>query len=471
MRGSRLIHSSVIVSIGLSIGTMIACGKSGSPTAPSTTSSSAVTAGATINGTIVGSSPITTSATPTSTITVNVVGTTITVTIDSSGRFSLAGVPAGTVQLHFKGSNVDATATLTAVQSTDTITITVTLTPTTATIDTDDRGNNQGNQGNSQDQLEGTITAIPATPAGSFVVDGQTVQTNSSTDIDEGGTTEPFSALKVGTQVHVSGNTTTGGGFLATKVEIQTPETQPQQTTVTGAIKSVTGTAPNLTLVVGTTTVTTNSDTQIGNNEGGDSIRIRDGGGDSNGNFALLQVNVNVTVTGTTQTNGSVLAKQISFTTTQVTGVIMSVTGTAPNLTLVVGTTTVHTNANTQVGSGDNTSSLQIGDNNSSSSGFSQLTVGANVKVNGITESDGSVIAQQISLVTTNVQGTIATFSGTCPVVTFTVGTTTVVTTATTSFGDAGCSSLKVGSKVDVTGFKQANGSILATKVSSGDEQ
>lgn len=466
MRGFHLVRLFAL----LSIGTMIACGKTGSPTAPSATSANPAVAGATINGTIVGSSPITTSATPSSTITVNVVGTTITVTIDTSGHFTLTGVPAGTVQLHFHGSTVDATATLTAVQSTDTITITVTLTPTSATIDTDDRGNNQGNQGgnqgNSQDQLEGNITAIPpTTAAGSFTVDGQTVQTNASTDIDEGGTTETFAALKVGTHVHVSGNPTSGGGFLATRVEIQGPESQ--QTTVTGAIKSVSGTAPNLTLVVGTTTVVTNADTQIGNDDNGDSIRISDDNG-SNSEFSLLQVNVNVTVNGTTQANGSVLAQHISFVTTEVSGLITSVSGTAPDLTLVVGTTTVHTNANTQIGSGDNTDSLQPRDDGSSN-GFSQLVVGVDVKVDGISESDGSVIAQQISLVTTQVQGTIATFSGTCPAVSFTIGSTTVVTTATTQFQDMGCSSLKVGSKVDVTGFQQANGTIRATRVGSGD--
>jgi len=52
-----------------------------------------------------------------------------------------------------------------------------------------------------------------------------------------------------------------------------------------------------------------------------------------------------------------------------------------------------------------------------------------------------------------------------CPVLTFMVGTTTVTTSAATDFDDVLCSQLANGAIVEVKGTRQANGSIVATKV------
>jgi hypothetical protein len=52
-----------------------------------------------------------------------------------------------------------------------------------------------------------------------------------------------------------------------------------------------------------------------------------------------------------------------------------------------------------------------------------------------------------------------------CPLVTFMIGTTKVNTSATTTFDDVACSALANGALIEVTGTKQADGSIIATKV------
>jgi hypothetical protein len=64
-------------------------------------------------------------------------------------------------------------------------------------------------------------------------------------------------------------------------------------------------------------------------------------------------------------------------------------------------------------------------------------------------------------------KGTVSAFSGaaTCPATTFTIGTTKVTTSATTVFDDVTCATLANGAIVEVEGTKQADGSILATKV------
>jgi hypothetical protein len=64
-------------------------------------------------------------------------------------------------------------------------------------------------------------------------------------------------------------------------------------------------------------------------------------------------------------------------------------------------------------------------------------------------------------------KGTVSAFSGaaTCPAATFMIGTTKVTTSATTVFDDVTCATLANGAIVEVEGPKQADGSILATKV------
>jgi len=62
--------------------------------------------------------------------------------------------------------------------------------------------------------------------------------------------------------------------------------------------------------------------------------------------------------------------------------------------------------------------------------------------------------------------------AGTCAAhnLSFTVGTTKVVTHASTQFKDARCEALKAGSNVEVKGTRQSDGSILAASVEGDDE-
>jgi len=55
--------------------------------------------------------------------------------------------------------------------------------------------------------------------------------------------------------------------------------------------------------------------------------------------------------------------------------------------------------------------------------------------------------------------------AGTCPAVTFTLGGTTVTTTAATRFDDLTCAGLAAGDALLVEGVRQANGSVLAREV------
>ena len=302
------------VLIGL-IATLAACSRN-MTTSPSSSGGPGAS-GATIAGSVLGGgSSSTTSSSTGGGITVTVVGTNVMSTVDNNGHFTLTGVPGGgDVQLHFSGNGVNGTVTISSVQSTDNFTITVTLNNTSATLNSDSRqnNNNQGNNGNGnpsepQQQIEGLITAIPpTTPAGSFTVAGTTVQTNASTIFVQDDTPKKFTDLKVGLRVHVKGNPT-ATGFLATRVELQVGEND-NEAEVSGKIVSRTGTAPNLTLVVGTTTVHTNASTVFGS--GGDATSSDNDGGTPL-TFASLVVGLAIQVEGTRQADGSILATKIS---------------------------------------------------------------------------------------------------------------------------------------------------------------
>ena len=65
----------------------------------------------------------------------------------------------------------------------------------------------------------------------------------------------------------------------------------------------------------------------------------------------------------------------------------------------------------------------------------------------------------------TEVSGTVSVRAGTCPALTFTVGSTKVSTSASTKFENTTCSTLANGDKVQVQGTKQTDGSVSASQV------
>ncbi len=66
--------------------------------------------------------------------------------------------------------------------------------------------------------------------------------------------------------------------------------------------------------------------------------------------------------------------------------------------------------------------------------------------------------------------GTISLLAGACPSVAFTVSSTKVATNAATTFDDGACTALRNGDDVEVKGARQADGSVLATRVEQRDE-
>jgi hypothetical protein len=213
--------------------------------------------GATINGSILALSPtsgptdVTGAEDPMPAgLVVTIAGSSSQATVDANGHFTLTGVPAGDVVLRFQGTGVNATLTVSAVQSGQTITIVVSIANGSAELASDDRSSAAGGTV----QLEGRVDAVPpVSAAGTFIVDGQTVVTNASTAFTEDGSKVTFAALAVGVRVHVSG-TTSGTMLLATSVDIQnTNATLP--VIVNGIVQAFSGTASSFSFTVDSTLV------------------------------------------------------------------------------------------------------------------------------------------------------------------------------------------------------------------------
>lgn len=141
----------------------------------------------------------------------------------------------------------------------------------------------------------------------------------------------------------------------------------------------------------------------------------------------------------------------------------------ARNLAFLVGTTRVTTNASTMFRDG------ACGD----------LKGGSRVEVKGARQADGSILAASVEgegdddrndddnneddRGEAELRGTIApgSLAGSCASnsLSFTVSSTPVKTNGSTEFKNASCGSLKAGDSVEVKGGRQADGSVLASRV------
>jgi hypothetical protein len=263
----------------------VACGGSGSSSiaGPSGVSSGS---GATITGRVNGGGSLsgmsvtagdpalgTQAATSTAGLVVSVEGTTITASVDGGGQFTLTGLPEGTHRLSFRGPGIDARISIT-VSADEQVTISVTVNGNSARIESE----NRTGRSNGESDLEGLVTEVTAGPPSTLRVAGRLVTVTAATRIRHGNTTLPFATIRVGDRVHVKG-TRTAAGYDATEVNVQN-QVGGTMAEVEGVVSTLTGTCPDLTFRVGTTTVRTSGVTVFRDGRcasllSGDSVEVR----------------------------------------------------------------------------------------------------------------------------------------------------------------------------------------------------
>ena len=443
----------ITISLVLSFGVLAAaCGNHGpaSPTGPSSATSAGPTSGGVstgtmISGTVLGMSTASRWTTLASGLTVTINGGPST-TVDSTGHFTLQNVPTGRIDLHFTGAGIDAHLQLDNVAERQTITIVVRVTPTTAELE-----NNEREDQNHNAEVEGRVASI----AGSTLMVGtRTVNVTATTRIVHGDTALTMASIHVGDRIHVEG-TVNGAAIDAAKIEVQNGVETPgrgdeqKEMEISGLISNKSGTCPALTFTVGSTQVVTNASTQFKDTA-----------------CSALANSMSVEVKGTMQSTGSVLATRVeaknaaAAANVELKGAMSGKTGACPALTFTVSSTTVVTDASTKFE--DTTCAA--------------LANGMVVEVKGTRQANGSVLAMKVEAddelaappaagAQVELKGAISGKGGTCPALTFTVSSMSVVTNASTQFKDVACASLANGMAVEVKGTKQSNGSVLATRV------
>ena len=143
----------------------------------------------------------------------------------------------------------------------------------------------------------------------------------------------------------------------------------------------------------------------------------------------------------------------------ELTGTVSARTGACPTLTFSIGSTTFMTSTATVF-----------------RDPCADVVKGAVVEVKGTRQTNGTVLATRVHVEDredenedeneneVELTGTIAGKTGTCPTLTFSIGTTTFRTNAQTLFREA-CNALVNGNRVEVKGTREANGTVLASRV------
>ncbi len=266
------------------------CSHSANPLAPDVTgvpAASSPAAGAAISGVVLGAAaaPSAQLSAVTSGLTVTIAGTGIVAPVDSSGRFTLSGVPEGDAQLQFSGTGVSATVTVSGVGANEKIQITVTISGSIATLETQQRAGHDN-----RTEVEGKIESVDAS-ARSVRVAGMAVAVGTDTVIRRGSSVLTFADLTVGSRIHARG-VLDGTVVRATVIEVQNP-TPEGEVELEGVVSGLTGTCPVLTFTVKGTTVKTTTATKFEHS------------------CAAVRNTVKVQVKGVRQTDGSVVASKV----------------------------------------------------------------------------------------------------------------------------------------------------------------
>ena len=307
-------------------------------------------------------------------------------------------------------------------------------------------------------EFTGHVQSIDAASL-SIVVEGLAVLTDASTEFEGDG--QPFSSfadLQVGQFVEVDGHLQDDGSIVAKKIELEGEGEDEFE--FKGVIQSIDAGAPSM--VVSGLTVHIDAATRLE--------------GDHGAPLALSDfiVGQRVKVRGDLQSDGSILAERIRLDDdddfeVEFKGLIESIDPGASSM--VIGGRQVATNAFTRF-EGEDDASLVFGD----------FSVGQFVEVEGILQSDGSILAKKIELeddeheddFELEFKGLIDSIDAAS--LSLVVGGLPVLTDAQTRFegeddSPLGFEDLRVGQVVEVEGILQADGSVLARKIELEDDE
>lgn len=294
-------------------------------------------------------------------------GTLQSTVTDASGRFSFAGLKPGDATLRFRGPAFDVSVRVPGLKEGQTLRITVRIT---------EHGCEVRHEKENEFTLVGPIAAVGTS---SITISGLEIDTDANTKIEDHGADLKLTDLKVGDIVRVEGQLQTGGKVLASEIELLVPVgTAP--VLLRGVVDSVDSKGAFFT--VSGLKIVTNSSTKLVNVAAVTDLKAGD----------------RVLVQGTLQSDGSVLARLVvkrqaeqeeEEDEAEIEGKIDTIT---PPDTFVVGGKTVKVDSSTKFE--DDHEGSGGGDEHAIT--FADLKVGDFVEVEGVTQADGTFLAQKV---------------------------------------------------------------------------
>lgn len=441
-----------------------ACGgdASQSPASPSSGAGvSSASQGARIQGNVSAGQPLAGMA-------AQVAGTSISSPVNAGGGFSLDNVPSGAVQLRFVGSGVDASVGLNPVQPGDVVSVLVGVSGATATIQSESR--NAGGKV----ELEGRIEAFPVEvgdPKDNLVVAGRTVEVTPDTAIWKGSAKLDFKDLQIGQRVHVKG-TLGAEAIVADSITLQnTNEWIPVN--VNGIVESLNdpplATGMTFSFKIGSRVIQGNAVTAFSGDtnvpptladlKNGQRVEVK--GELRDGFVYAVRIHINSLTSDPPQDDSA-----------SVEGIVLA----ESDLSAVYPTLFL----NTKFGKAKvTTSSATVVQRRGSVVNFKALDIGQTVHAVGtrLNDADKTLEAKflQIKDDATDgrfvIEGTLGGLKPGCPTISFGVNGYTIFTSDTgaivTVYKPTGteCKDLKNGMKVEVKGYRQADGSVKAEEI------
>jgi hypothetical protein len=373
---------------------LTACGGGSSPTQPTDTPggpSAPPATGATINGQISGAAtaPLTAPglaaprATPVTQIAV--VGTSLTTTADASGRFTLAGVPAGAAQLRLTGPGTDATIGIGDVRTGDTLSLTIAVNGSHAAVLDDSR-----RPSGAPTPINGIARNVTGTVEQfEFTIDGRTIRGDRVTEWYGHPNQTPARVFEELNNTRTEVKAWPRDGYwYAERLHVnlddegveEDPEdeddedgpTQDSSASIEGTLTAMSGARPTLVLTIASTTVRTDASTIVQRR------------GDTQ-DLSVLQLGMTIHVIGDRQSNGSINARRLQIKddeagrTLEIEGSVGGLRGTCPTVTFGINGFNIATTAST-------TFTPVCG----------ELRNGNKVTVRGVVQADGSVRATSV---------------------------------------------------------------------------
>jgi len=272
-------------------------------------------------------------------------------------------------------------------------------------------------------ELKGIIDSFDSVEA--FTVNGHSITTNLFTRYEDGNP----DLLAMGIEVKVKGHQAEDGTIVAKKIEIESENDNNRETEVEG---EVTGFTSATEFTIGEQSITTTVNTRF-----------------DNGSAENLALGVYVEVDGLINNDGILVAEEIEFEEANEVSVEGVVSVFVSAIEFSIGEQAITTNGETEF----------------KNSSASMLAIGVTLEAEGVLDENGTLVATKVEFEEPDdveIEGVITVFNSTTD---FEIDGQHVITDEFTAFKNGTAENLALGVEIEIEGYTNSDGSIVAFKV------